>query len=145
MWQLSHCDHRVSRCPWEALMPIWAPGLHRRRKVKTPAQPEPPQKSNFNAFMPLWLFSLHSTQEGRSCSCAHNQRLPLALSGHRFRRCECPLLGVKRTSPVRPTMSAYDPKRTSSGLLKNEPLGVNPRGNPGGNDILEGPFSSGCD
>src|SRR5262245_60474008 len=37
----------------------------------------------------------------------------LALSGHRFRLCECPLLGVKRKSPVRPTMSAYDPKRTS--------------------------------
>src|SRR5262245_62902609 len=34
---------------------------------KDPAQPEPPQKSNLTAFMPLWLFSLHRTQEGGRC------------------------------------------------------------------------------
>ena len=36
----------------------------------------------------------------------------LAQSGHGLLHCECPLLGVKRTLPVRRGMSANDPKRT---------------------------------
>ena len=47
------------------------------------------------------------------------QRFPtqcplLAHSGHGFVRCQCPLLGVKRTSPNALHMSAFDPKRTST-------------------------------
>jgi hypothetical protein len=38
--------------------------------------------------------------------------LLLAQSGHPETLNQCPLLGVKRTSPKRPAMSAFDPKRT---------------------------------
>ena len=36
----------------------------------------------------------------------------LAQSGHSATEFQCPLLGVKRTLPKRPPMSAFDPKRT---------------------------------
>jgi hypothetical protein len=36
----------------------------------------------------------------------------LAQSGHRNSLRQCPLLGVKRTSPVWSLMSAFDPERT---------------------------------
>jgi hypothetical protein len=36
----------------------------------------------------------------------------MALSGHPSGADECPLLGVKRTSGRRVSMSAFDPKRT---------------------------------
>src|SRR5215470_5646943 len=36
----------------------------------------------------------------------------LAQSGHPASDFQCPLLGVKRTLPKRPPMSAFDPKRT---------------------------------
>ena len=41
----------------------------------------------------------------------------LALSGHGNGATQCPLLGVKRTSPEHPLMSAFDPKRTSDVLI----------------------------
>src|SRR5262245_8293369 len=46
----------------------------------------------------------------RSRAC--DQCTLLAQSGHCFLRCECPLLGVKRTWAIALQMSAYDPKRT---------------------------------
>jgi hypothetical protein len=39
----------------------------------------------------------------------------LAQSGHFTAEFQCPLLGVKRTLAELPPMSAFDPKRTSSG------------------------------
>jgi hypothetical protein len=41
----------------------------------------------------------------------------LAQSGHWLVRCKCPLLGAKRTWLFALQMSAFDPKRTSLGLL----------------------------
>src|SRR5215469_11404929 len=49
----------------------------------------------------------------------------LAQSGHCAAEFRCPLLGVKRTLPNRPPMSAFDPKRTSplqpAGLTRYDP------------------------
>jgi hypothetical protein len=39
-------------------------------------------------------------------------------SGHRDGADECPLLGVKQTSQIRPVMSTFDPKRTCRGASK---------------------------
>ena len=41
----------------------------------------------------------------------------LAQSGHHDRAETCPLSGVKRTLIGHTAMSAYDPKRTSTGIL----------------------------
>jgi hypothetical protein len=46
----------------------------------------------------------------------------LALSGHSVSTRQCPLLGVKRTWRLTVRMSAFDPKRTSSGLTFCSPV-----------------------
>jgi hypothetical protein len=55
-------------------------------------------------------------------------RPPLALSGHLHLHRECLLSGVKRTSRLAVTMSAYDPKRTltGAGMFKEGERAVHP-------------------
>src|SRR5262249_42175531 len=53
------------------------------------------------------------------------QCLLLALNGHIEAGWRCPLSGVKRTKPKRDALSAFDPKRTLSGLKsRNAAVGV---------------------
>ena len=43
-------------------------------------------------------------------------------SGHSNGSRKCPLSGVKRTWPIAPHMSAFDPKRTSGPNISRSPL-----------------------